>query len=152
MKRKFIFISIISFFLFSCTSNTEEEQISSDIVFNPNTEIDNVAEKDKLPKFQFTHKDFDFGLIYQGEKVLHKFKFKNVGNSPLVISDVSATCGCTVPTYSKKPLAPGEEGYIQVKFDSSGRRGMQHKSVTILANTQPNRVELTFVAEIEIPK
>jgi len=154
MKRQIVytlFLSIIIFYT-SCSSHkTGEENISTDIVFNPNTEIDNPKAKEKLPKFQFKHKDFDFGLIYEGEEVVHKFKFKNIGGSPLVISDVSATCGCTITTYSRKPIPPDGEGYIEVTFDSSGRKGMQHKAVNILANTQPNRVELTFTAEIEIP-
>ena len=153
MITRITVILLLSIMFFSCnTSNTEsEESITTEIVFNPNTEINNPEAKKKLPKFQFVHKDFDFGLIYEGEEVIHKFKFKNVGGSPLVISDVSATCGCTITTYSREPIAPGEEGYIEVTFDSSGRKGMQHKTVNILANTQPNRIELTFTAEIEIP-
>ena len=98
----------------------------------------------------FEYLDFDFGVIFQGETVVHKFKFTNTGTSALIISDVTATCGCTIPTYTKKPVAPGDDGFIEVKFNSAGRQGMQHKSVVVLANTQPNRIELTFIAEIEV--
>lgn len=50
--------------------------------------------------------------------------------------------------YTDKPVKPGEEGLIEIVFDSSGRTGMQHKAVTIIANTQPTKIELTFTAEI----
>jgi len=152
MIYRIITIALVTLLLASCSSSTEEsETISTDIVFNPNTEIDNPEAKKKLPQFKFEHTDFDFGLIYEGEKVVHKYKFTNTGGSALVIADISSTCGCTIPTYSKEPVAPGEEGYIEVSFDSSGRRGLQHKAITILANTQPNRIELKFTAEIEVP-
>ncbi len=150
---KWIAISIISLFLLvACQeqASQDNELVASELIMNPNTgDSSNTAEK-ILPILEFEHKDFDFGLIYQGEKVVHKYKFKNTGNANLIISDVSASCGCTVPTYSKKPIKPGEEGYVEVEFDSSGRQGQQHKSVTVLANTQPNRVELSFIAEIEV--
>ncbi len=151
MIPKIITILFISFIIYSCNSNTETENISTDVVFNPNTELENSNSEKKLPQFQFQHTNFDFGLIYEGEEVLHKFKFKNIGSSPLIISDVSATCGCTITTFTKNAIEPGEEGFIEVTFDSSGRKGMQHKTVNILANTQPNQLELTFTAEIEIP-
>jgi len=73
---------------------------------------------------------------------------KNTGNSDLIITKVEASCGCTVAKYSKEPVKPGEEGLIEVIFDTSGRNGMQHKTVTILANTQPNVTRLEFTAEI----
>ncbi len=150
---KWITISIISLFLLvACQEQKTEDKdlVASELIMNPNTgDSTNVQEK-KLPILEFDYKDFDFGLIYEGEKVAHKYKFKNTGNANLIISDVSASCGCTIPRYSKKPVKPGEEGYIEVEFDSSGRHGQQHKSVTVLANTQPNRVVLSFIAEIEV--
>lgn len=141
------FIGLISF---SCNPTKKEAQISTDIVFNPNTAQDaEEMDEAEFPKIKFEHVDFDFGLIFEGEKVMHKYTFTNTGTAPLIISEVSATCGCTVPTFSKEPIAPGKEGFVEVKFDSSGRNGMQHKSVTVLCNTQPNRIELSFIAEIE---
>ncbi len=154
MNIKILLLISISLFLFSCQESTKDiDTLSSDVVFNPNTANKNAKKKtEKLPQMTFDHLDFDFGLIFEGEEVVHKFKFTNTGGSPLVISDVSATCGCTIPTYTRKPIAPGEDGYIEVRFDSSDKQGMQHKSVIVLANTQPNRIELSFVAEVEVNK
>ncbi len=144
-------------FLFSACNNNEGEELTEDLVAsevinNPQTADESSAANKKLAKFQFEYTDFDFGFLFAGEKVVHKFKFTNVGDADLIITDVSATCGCTIPKYSKKPVKPGEDGFIEVEFDSSGRKGQQHKSVTVLANTQPNRVQLSFIAEIEESK
>ena len=150
MKYTLIIFSAFLFFT-SCNNkeNTQQDLLSSNLVHNPKTAQ---GEEDfaKLPIIDFEYLDFDFGLIFEGEEVIHKYKFTNIGGTALIISEVSASCGCTVPTYSKKPILPGEEGFIEVKFDSSGRKGMQHKTVTVLANTQPNHIKLSFVAEIEV--
>jgi len=146
---QFIFLVIIVI-LWSCNNN--EKEVSSTLINNPAT-----AEKPKnfdastLPQIKFEKKSFDFGLIMQGEKVIHKYKFKNTGGADLIISNVAANCGCTIPTYSKDPIPPGGEGYIEVEFDSEGRGGLQHKTITVLANTQPNRIKLTFTADVDVP-
>lgn len=145
MKIK-IFITILAIFMFASCQNNNDKEISTDIVNNPATA--GKIKNNKLPEITFKQKTFDFGAIEEGEKVSHVFKFKNTGNADLVITKVEASCGCTVAKYSKKPVAPGEEGMIEVIFDTSGRQGMQHKTVTILANTQPNVTKLEFTAEI----
>lgn len=148
--RKIALIAIIpALLLSSCTENKGNVQIPADVVFNPQTANENSSESKTLPEMTFEYIDFDFGLIFPGEVVIHKYKFTNTGGSPLVISNVTASCGCTIPTYSKEPIAPGEEGFVEVKFDSSGRKGIQNKSVVVLTNTQPNRIELSFIAEID---
>ncbi len=155
MNMKIILLISISLFFITCQQQIDKkgDALSSDIVFNPNTaNKDTKVKKNALPQMTFDHLDFDFGVIFEGEEVVHKFKFTNTGGAPLVISDVSATCGCTIPTYTREPIAPGKNGYIEVRFDSSGRKGMQHKSVIVLTNTQPNRIELSFIAEIEVNK
>ena len=135
----------MSIVIISCNNNKNE--ITTDLVNIPATASSNKKEND-LPKFEFKHKTFDFGVINKGEIVSHTFKFKNIGNSDLIISNVATSCGCTVPKYTDKPIKPGEEGLIEAIFDSAGRSGMQHKTLTIIANTQPNIVELSFTAEI----
>ena len=149
---KYTILLITSFLLFGCseTINKENEQLSSDLINIPES-AEGDSKNTEVPVMLFDHIDFDFGLIFQGEEVIHKYKFSNSGNATLIISDVAASCGCTIPTFSKHPIKPGEDGFIEVKFNSSGRSGMQHKTVTVQANTHPNRVELSFVAEIEVP-
>lgn len=106
----------------------------------------------QLPVFTFETENHEFGEIKQGDKVSFDFKFKNTGKSSLIISSVSATCGCTVPEYSKDPVNPGAEGIVKVSFNSEGKSGMTSKTVTILANTIPNTKVLTISADIITPQ
>lgn len=87
--------------------------------------------------FQFEETEYNFGNVKEGKLVEHTFKFKNVGEAPLIIQNASASCGCTVPSYSKEPIPVGGTGEIQVKFDSKSRVGVQNKTITITANTKP---------------
>ncbi len=92
----------------------------------------------------------DFGSIKHGEPLDVSFRFKNTGNKPLVISNVSASCGCTVPEVPKKPYAPGETGVIKASFDSNkGQVGHNSKTVTVFANTNPEAITLTFSVDIK---
>ena len=137
----------------SCTNREsgDDKKISSNLVNNP-LSGSKKAENGTLPKFKFDEINHDFGVIIQGEKVSYTYKYRNVGKSDLVISSASASCGCTVANYDKNPVPPGKDGKIEIVFDSNGKNGTQHKTVNILANTQPNLVTLSFNAEIVVPK
>ena len=95
------------------------------------------------PEMVFEETSFSFGDIHQGDKVVHIFKFKNKGKAPLVISNATATCGCTIPEYPKEPVAPGRKGEIKVEFNSAGKMGQQNKVVTITHNGGTSTVTIT---------
>lgn len=82
----------------------------------------------------FEKSEHDFGTITQGDKVTYDFKFKNTGESDLLIKDAKGSCGCTVPEYPKDPISPGQEDIIKVSFNSAGKIGDQIKSVTLFCN------------------
>lgn len=105
---------------------------------------------DDLPEtsIEFAELTHDFGRIVEGEKVKHTFKFKNTGQAPLQVISVKPSCGCTTPSYSKEPVAPGEEGFIEVLFDSGGKQGAQKKTVQVFANTAPRVTIITFAGEV----
>lgn len=103
------------------------------------------------PQFEFKETTHDFGTITEGEVVEHVFTFTNTGDAPLVIQSTSASCGCTTPSYSREPVAPGETGEVQVKFNSQSRPGVQNKTVTITANTDPSVTRL-FIKTNVTPK
>jgi hypothetical protein len=90
----------------------------------------------------------DFGKVAEGEKVSYIFSFDNKGISDLVISSASTTCGCTVPTFDKKPIAPGAGGTLEVVFDTSGREGKQTKTITVKSNASTPVVLLKITAEV----
>ena len=99
-------------------------------------------EAKKKPVIDFSEMTHRYGTIQQGEKVNHRFKFKNTGKSDLIIKDVKVSCGCTHPSYPFIPIAPGEEGYIGVNFDSAGRLGKQKPTVTVVTNARPKTYKL----------
>ena len=95
---------------------------------------------------------YDFGKIEQGDKVQHDFKFKNTGKSPLIITEATATCGCTVPQPPKEPIKPGAEASIKVEFNSAGKMGTQDKVITITSNANPATTTVHLVGEVLEPK
>jgi hypothetical protein len=90
----------------------------------------------------------NLGTLTEGAKVEVSFRFRNSGDRPLVINGVTASCGCTVPEKPAEPVAPGEEGSIKAVFDSKGRTGMNHKTVTVYANTEQPMHPLVFEVEV----
>jgi hypothetical protein len=85
---------------------------------------------------------YEFGMVNEGEIVEHSFKFKNEGEFPLIINNVTASCGCTIPEWPRDPIAPNEESSILVRFNSKGKPGPQVKTITVYANTMPAYSEL----------
>ena len=140
-------------FFFGCIvlsfSSCNNNRITSDVIQNPNT-ANGKAYMSQLPSFTFEAEYHDFGKIMQGETVSYPFKFKNSGKTDLIIADVSTSCGCTVPSYPKAPIHPGQDGVVKVSFNSAGKHGFQNKSIVIVANTQPNTVILRIKAEVSM--
>ncbi|MCI4670003.1 MAG: DUF1573 domain-containing protein [Bacteroidia bacterium] len=85
---------------------------------------------------------YKFPEVTSGETVTHQFRFKNTGSEDLVLTRVKASCGCTTPSYSKDPIKPGEEGYIDVAFNTNGKKGRQVKTVTVTANMEGNTTKV----------
>jgi hypothetical protein len=91
----------------------------------------------------------DFGTIAEGQKVDVSFRFRNTGSSPLVITQVRPSCGCTVADQPKEPIAPGAEGHISATFNSVGHPGVNHKTLFVTANTKGSQnYSLHFVVVV----
>ena len=97
---------------------------------------------------KFEETEHDFGEINATDKVEHTFKFVNTGQTDLLIKDAKGSCGCTVPEWSKEPIAPGKSGEIKVSFSPKGKNGDQTKSVTLEANTQKGAEIIKIKAKI----
>ena len=93
---------------------------------------------------EWSSESFDFGEIQQGDTVSHTFTFKNVGPQALKISNIKPSCGCTAPNWTKELVPPGEEGFVEVIFNSTGKSGTQNKSITVFLNTEEKRKILRF--------
>ncbi len=96
---------------------------------------------------------YDFGTIKEGEKAEFSFRFRNTGKNPLVIVSATASCGCTVPEKPEQPIKPGEIGFIKAVFNSKGKAGPNHKSITVTSNVlPPGFPTLTLKGEVTASK
>ncbi|MHA6281344.1 DUF1573 domain-containing protein [Salinimicrobium sp. CAU 1759] len=86
-------------------------------------------------KIEFKSEVIDYGEIKKGSDGIRVFEFTNTGNIPLVITDVTSSCGCTIPEKPKDPIAPGETGEIKVKYDTQ-RVGPIRKTITVYSNAE----------------
>jgi len=109
---------ILSFFLFAGMSAFAQLDI----------------EQQGTPEIEFEKTDHLFGAIPVGSDAVAEFKFTNTGNAPLIITNVDPSCGCTVPTYPKQPIKPGESGVIKAKYTKTDKIGAFSKSVKVLTN------------------
>jgi hypothetical protein len=117
MKRTFFLLALMGLFI-SVQGQTQEQPES-----NPNA-----------PAFQFEEEVHDFGEVPEGPNAVTEFKFKNVGNEPLIITNAKASCGCTVPKWPREPILPGQEEMIKVSYTTKGRTGAINKTITITSN------------------
>lgn len=101
-----------------------------------------------LPTAEFSKVEHDFGTISEGQSVEYTYQVKNTGPVPLIIQDAKPSCGCTVPDWTKQPIPPGGTGFVKAKFDSSGKPGIQNKTITVTANTWPKQTVLRFKAMV----
>lgn len=154
---------IVSTILFSCgageTSNSKpiKESGKTEAVDPPVTakpEKFDPAEKQvqepsgPLTGISFNEYEHDFGVMDEGDVVTYNFEFTNTGAEPLILDKCKGSCGCTVPQCPKNPIAPGETGSIEVKFNSKGKKNKQTKKVTVTANTDPVQTILTIKANV----
>jgi hypothetical protein len=101
-----------------------------------------VAFAQKPAEIKFDKLTHNFGTFSEKQPVVScTFSFTNVGESPLIINQAVASCGCTVPEYTKTPIQPGEKGEIKVTYNGTGKfPGHFKKSITVRTN---GAVEMT---------
>ena len=151
MKKQFVTLAFIAFTVIAFTSCKPKQngdgKLSTDLVTNP-ASANGDDDEENVPVMVFEKDVHEFGKIVEGEKVSYSFKFKNTGKVDLIISDAKGSCGCTVPQWPKNPVAPGADGVVDVTFNSSGKSGMQNKTVTLITNAIPNTKVLTITGEV----
>ncbi len=146
--KQLIVLSALVLLLASCGSS--DKKVASTDAVTAGTAPDAVN-AENLTTVQWLDSAQNFGKVIDGEKVIITFHFKNTGTKPLVISNVQASCGCTVPSKPEEPIAPGAEGKITAEFNSEGRVGKANKNLTVTANTKEGVTNLFFEGEV-LPK
>jgi len=135
-----------------CDWNANNE-ISTDLIHIPATASAAGQQDAAYPEVIFTEPSATLGIITEGSQVEHTFHFANTGQAPLLITDVSTSCGCTLAeSWTRSPLSPGEKGTIKVRFDSRGRVGSNRKEIFVVTNAIPSTTTLTLEAEVIGPK
>lgn len=127
----------------SCSDSGEKkilEKIAgkdySKIIEIPTTP-DGEVDTNKMARIQFKETIFNFDTLVEGAIVRHNFVFTNTGVKELYILQANASCGCTVTSYPKHPVLPGQQDTVVLTFDSKGQKGTNDKKVTLYANTFP---------------
>jgi hypothetical protein len=129
------FALFLSFSLFLASCKTDNKQITSDMIHFPPS---GGGQADNAPVITFDSSTCNFGTLAIGEKFPHTFRFTNTGKSPLLITQVNPSCGCTTAKdWPQSPIGPGETGQISVEFNSSGNSGKIDKSISVLTNCIP---------------
>ncbi len=129
MKNLFLIIFVAASFI-ACKGNRNDKVVDDNVKLMAQSRLDTTT-------VELIDSVFNFGKITEGEKVTFNYRFKNSGTKPLVITNTTASCGCTVPEKPEKPILPGEEGFIKVVFNSSGKVGHNLKHINVIANTKP---------------
>jgi hypothetical protein len=105
-----------------------------------------------ITSIQFKDSVIHAGKIEEGKLLDVEFEFTNTGTEMLIIKNVSASCGCTIPEKPEEPIAPGQSGKIKATFDSKGRAGLNQKAITVIANTKETVHTLIFDVEVNNPQ
>ncbi len=138
-KNVFVFSTALLFL--SCNVRNKKQLDKNDVL------IKQVQIQDPTT-VQIIDSVYNFGKVTEGEIVEFNYRFKNTGNKPLVITNATASCGCTVPEKPEQPIKPGDTGFIKVKFNSDHRVGNAHKTVTVSSNAEPAFPELLLTGEV----
>jgi len=143
--KKVIFAALLMIGGVGCVqAQTPAKKTTTVTTVNPN------AKSEKAAEIKFETITHDFGTVKADEPVKCVFSFTNIGDAPLVIHQAIATCGCTVPNYSKDPVKPGEKGQIEVTYNGrAGGIGRFMKGITVRSNAKTNPViRLTIEGEV----
>ena len=145
MKKLFLLFTSIALVSFTSCKENASEKINQE-------NVTKAAERDAqtivYPSVTFDKVAHDFGEIQNGTPVETVFTYTNSGQSPLVVTDIKSTCGCTVPQgWSREPLAPGASSQFTVKFNGKGANKVS-KTITLTTNTESGREQVRISAFI----
>ncbi len=134
MKKLIIAIMFVTAGVTGFTNHANAQAPAAAAAMDPNA-----------PKFTFKDGDtYDFGTVPEGPNAEHKFNFRNTGKSPLIITNASASCSCTVPAWPKEPILPGKTGDVTVSFTTKGHGGPFIKDVYIQSNAMKGNERYTI--------
>ncbi len=142
MFNKYFIARIVSVTIFMSCDVRKHDKLQT------NNELTQQIQIKDATTVQIIDSSYNFGKVTDGEIVEYNYRFKNTGTKPLIVTNVGASCGCTVPEKPEQPIQPGETGFIKVKFDSKNRVGNAHKTINVSSNAEPAFPELLLTGEV----
>lgn len=125
------------------------DTVGTALIHIPATASSATAPAVDLPIMAFNDTLVDLGIVSEGTQSDVIYAFQNAGNAPLILSDVSTSCGCTLAEqWPRSPIQPGETGEIAVRFDSRNRVGANRKEIFVVTNAVPSTTTLILTAEV----
>jgi hypothetical protein len=151
MKKLFLTLTVASLVVFtSCKENAQDKiKMENEIAaLKRDANYKQLVNDAAFPSISFDKTEHDFGQIMNGTPVETTFSYSNTGKSPLVVTDIKSTCGCTVPQgWSKEPLMPGASSQFSVKFNGKGANKTS-KTITLTTNTEKGKETVRISAFI----
>ena len=145
MKNLILTLSVVSLVAFTSCKKNVAEKINQE---NVTKAAERDAQSIVFPTLSFDKQEHDFGQIMNGTPVETVFSYTNTGKSPLVVTNIKSTCGCTVPQdWSKEPLMPGASSKFTVKFNGKGANKVS-KTITLTTNTEKGSEQVRISAFI----
>jgi hypothetical protein len=105
------------------------------------------AQTDSKPEFKFNEEKHDFGKIAQNKPVSVNFEYANIGEEPLIITNVQPTCGCTIADFTKTPVKKGEKGIIKITYNAAVASAFT-KTIVVTSNAKTPQKYLVIVGEV----
>lgn len=142
---------LLLIFLAGCWGKGGESVASKEIRGSTSTTFSSTGESavsKNATTVEWTETTYYFGTVQEGDVVEKTFDFVNTGGQPMLISNASSTCGCTVPEWPKEEILPRQKKSIKVRFDTKGKSGTQLKKVWVTANTDPAISTLVLQGEV----
>jgi hypothetical protein len=97
---------------------------------------------------KFKQETHDFGMITEGTVATYSFEFTNTGKTPVIISNVKPSCGCTTPEWTREPIMPGKKGKVTAAYNSAGRPGNFNKTITVINNGEVSQIVLAIQGRV----
>ena len=154
MKRVIIALLCLSASVVSVSAQDAKKPTNASPAMSPAPANQTVPTATPAPdpnagKFKFEEETHDYGEVMEGPLAEYDFEFKNVGKSPIIISEAHGSCGCTVPKWPQEPILPKHKGVIHVSYNTAGRIGPISKDVIITSNAQQNPMRLHITGSVK---
>jgi len=152
----FIACILLGYLLFKYKSNT---QVNGTLNIGTDYKKDSEYKKKQNPEFAADNNDlfyqkptvisfiqdvYDFDTILSNKVIIRDIQFVNTGKNPYFITDIKVSCGCTIPSYDNRPIAPGDTGIVKIEYNSAKKNGFNMNKLSVFGNTDPRERSVYF--------